>query len=141
MHGMIKTKFIPTAVVIVVAVVAFYVLFPSFRGTKDGPRNLVTMVVIFTPADRNECSEENQGITGRVLIQARVGSDNWPPERKCHSPWEATTYAAPGQVVEVRVEQYTGLDLTCSIVQLGYEPVTRHGYGPSRFACRWTVKP
>lgn len=143
MHGMIKTKFIPTIVVIALAVTAFYILFPNFSVRKgdDNPRKLVTLAVSFTPPDRNECAQENQGITGRVLIQARVGSDIWPSERKCHSPWTVTTDVKPGHVVELRVEQYTGLELICSITQLGYKPEIRHGYGPSRFTCRWTVKP
>lgn len=140
MHSL-KTRFIPTVVVIGILVAAVYILFPFHRPLlKPGdPGAVVSVTVTFTPADRSGCTEPGRTLTDRVAIMMRVGPDNHPTDRECRSPWHRTVYPGKGQVVEVRAEQYFGIDLTCVIIQVDREPVTDSKHGPSRVHCRHTV--
>lgn len=136
----LKTRFIPTVVAIGIIVVAAYILFPFNRPpAKPGdPGAVVTVTVTFSP-NRSGCPEPGRTLSDRVAITMRVGPDNHPMERVCESPWHRTVYPSKGQVVEVRAEQYFGLDLTCVIVQVERPPATDSKYGPSRIHCRHVV--
>lgn len=138
---MIKTKFVPTVVAILVVVAAAYILFPNYTRTTEGQeKREIILNVSFTPDNRYDCRAEGPWLTERVTIHARVGAIQWPVARECDSPWVRTTYASPGEVVEIRAEQYAGHDLVCTITQLGWEPATDRAYGPSRIKCRWVVR-
>lgn len=103
----VKTRFIPTAVVLAVLGLGAVAVVPQFTKTNNGngeDRNVV-LTVDFVPVKRTDA---------RGVTIARTGA---PTITRHESPWIETVYVPKGSTISLTVTQHVNGYLRCVITQ------------------------
>lgn len=137
----VKTRMIPTAIVLAALGVAALVFGPAFLDTVNRRKDAVVIRVTFEPVDRSGTAPQGRQLKDLVTIQVDVGNQPFNNEKVTTSPWALPVYPQRDrQKVHVRAEQFYGGKLACEILSYGQRVAFQEKSGPTFVNCVYTSR-
>lgn len=129
----LRTRFIPTAVVLAVLGLGAVVFLPQFTrtGNGNGGDRTVVLTVDFIPVQRTDA----KGVT----IAVTVAGISRPTFTRRDSPWTETVHVSKGERISVTPTQFVNGYLRCVIAQNTTNFVDNERNTLGNLKCRLTV--
>lgn len=129
----LRNKVLGAFVALVVAAVAYEMIFRSPAARNHGPdEELVTLIVRFDPMQR-------EGTHRPVVTVTVAGITVVSPDLARRSPWIRIVDVAKGRVVTLIAEQTYGSLMECEIRQREHQRDYDLAMGPGRVECNYQV--